>query len=124
MNTRTVLAIMLVTALAGGALAERQASGGEEKGAALSELAGKIRAGRIDVGKQYGMAPDRRFHRIHADTVGLDCAGCHVEKFPAGTEIFSLPPAVDLSKDSPSPVDRRRCLGCHSGGVAKKVYGP
>jgi hypothetical protein len=87
-------------------------------------LAEEIRKGQIDVGKQYGVTPDLRFHKIHSDALAVECAACHVEKFPAGRDIFAAPPAVDVSKESPAPVDRRVCLGCHTGGVASRFYGP
>lgn len=117
------LAIMLLlTGLVGGTLLERYAAA--ESPTSLPGLSEKIRKGQIDVGKQYGMVTDRRYHKIHSDVLALECAACHVDRFPAGTETFALPPAVDVSKDSPSPIDRRVCLGCHAGGVASKAYGP
>ena len=122
MNRVIVVAALLLSGLFGGALLERYAVA--EGPTSLPGLAEQIQKGKIDVGKQYGTAQDRRFHKIHSGVLALECATCHVEKFPAGTEIFALPPAVDVSKDSPAPVDRRVCVGCHAGGVARKAYGP
>lgn len=120
-----VLAVVLLFAgLVGGMLLEGCAATAAKGPTSLPGLSQEIRKGQFDVGKQYGMAQDRRYHRIHSEVLALECAACHVEKFPAGVEVFSLPPAVDVSKDSPGPVDRRICLGCHAGGVASKAYGP
>lgn len=125
MKSVVVLAVVLVLAGFGVAvLAERSTPAAAESPTNLPGLAERIRTGQIDVGTQYGMAPDRRYHRIHADVLGLDCATCHAEKFPAGTEIFAVPMAVDVSRNSPAPVDRRVCIGCHTGGIGSKVYGP
>lgn len=123
MNRIVVLAVMLVLAgLVGGTLLERYAAA--ESPTSLPGLSEKIRKGQLDVGKQYGMAPDSRYHKIHAEVLALECVSCHADKFPAGKDIFAVPPAVDVSKDSPGPIDRRACLGCHVGGGASKVYGP
>ncbi len=123
MNRIILLAVVLLLAgIAGGAFLGGCATA---KGPAnLPALADEIRKGQIDVGKQFGMAPDHRYHKVHSDVLALECSACHAEKLPAGTGIFALPPAVDLSKDSPSPIDRRVCLGCHVEGVARKAYGP
>jgi hypothetical protein len=123
MNRIILLAVALLLAgIAGGAFLGGCATA---KGPVnLPALADEIRKGQIDVGKQYGVAPDLRFHKIHSDVLAVECSACHAEKFPAGAGIFALPPAVDVSKDSPSAIDRRVCLGCHTGGVASKFYGP
>lgn len=82
----------------------------------LQALAEKIRTGEIDVGEEYGMAPDQRFHQIHATTIGMECTRCHVTE-----ALFEVapPPA-----DAPGPVDRRICTGCHMTGPASKLYVP
>ena len=122
MNRVIVVAALLLSGLFGGALLERYAVA--ENPTSLPRLAEQIQKGTIDVGKQYGTALDKRFHKIHGEVLALECATCHTEQLSAGTEIFARPPAVDVSKDSPGPVDRRVCVGCHVGGVARKAYGP
>jgi hypothetical protein len=122
MNKVIIVAVLLLSGLFGGALLERYAVA--ENATSLPGLAEKIQKGQVDVGKQYGMALDRRFHKIHGEVLALECATCHAERVPAGTEIFASPPAVDVSKDSPGPIDRRVCVACHVGGVARKAYGP
>lgn len=123
MNRIIMLAVMLLLAgFVTGMLPERDAAA--QSATDLPALSEKIRKGQIDVGKKYGMASDQRYHKIHAEVLGMECGACHVDRFPRGTATFAVPPAVDVSKDSPAPVERRVCLGCHVGGVAIKAYGP
>lgn len=82
----------------------------------LSILAEGIRTGEIDVGTEYGMASNQRFHRIHATVIGMVCTQCHVKEAPL--EIASA------SAGAPGPVDRRVCIGCHTTGPATKMYAP
>ena len=103
-------------------LSERDAAA--QSATDLPALSEKIRKGQIDVGKKYGLASDQRYHKIHSEVLAMECGACHVGKFPTGTATFAVPPAVDVAKDSPAPVERRVCLGCHVGGVAVKAYGP
>ena len=89
---------------------------GQEGIRTLAALAEQIRSGEIDVGEEYGMDEDQRFHVIHADTLGMDCSQCHVEE--AKYEV-----AEATSKEG--QVDRRVCLGCHmKGGPATDLYAP
>ncbi len=126
MKRLILIALVLVTAgLVGGAvLGGCATTPAKEGGASFSSVAEKIRKGEIDVGKSYGMAPDRRFHKIHEGVVGLECATCHAEKVPASAEPFTAQPAVDISSQSPAPIDRRACLGCHLSGPGRNVYAP
>ncbi|MGQ9630545.1 MAG: hypothetical protein ACUVXI_09560 [bacterium] len=96
----------------------------EEGFTPLSVLAEKIRKGEIDVGKEYGMASDRRYHKIHAEVVGLECNSCHIGKVSARMEPFAARPPVDISPEAPETVDRRVCLGCHLAGPGKDIYSP
>ncbi len=89
---------------------------GQEGGFSLATLAEQIRSGEIDVGDEYGMEPEQRFHTIHADTVDLACTQCHVDDAP-----YEM---AKPSADSRGPVDRRVCLGCHLNGPATKFYEP
>jgi len=89
----------------------------------LPLLAKKIREGEIDVGKEYGLAFDKRYHKIHADVLGLDCSACHITtSLTAQQEVFA---AQDVSPHAPGPVERRACSSCHGpGGPARELYGP
>lgn len=119
---------ILVVLLGVGLISGFAATAAKDASVSLPSVAEKIQKGQIDVGgkakKAYGMADDQRFHRIHADVLGLECATCHAEKLPLGVEIFSVRPAVDLSTEAPGPVDRRVCLGCHTAGPGRHFYGP
>lgn len=117
---RAVFLVLLLAGLFAGA-ATQAADNGVAPWPATAEKIGK---GGIDVGKTYGMAPDQRFHRIHNDTLGLECATCHSDKLPASVRTFSEPPAVDVSSASPGAIDRRACQGCHIAGPARNIYGP
>ncbi len=72
----------------------------------------------IEVGDEYGMASDQRFHRIH-EVIGLECAQCHVKTAPREV---ALPSNSDSQEAG--PVDRTTCLGCHSTGPAALLYEP
>jgi hypothetical protein len=89
---------------------------GQEGGFSLAALAEQIRDGEVDVGDEFGMALDQRFHVIHTDVIEMDCSQCHVEEAP-----YEI---AQPSEDAPSPVDRRVCLGCHLTGPATKFYEP
>lgn len=101
---------------------------GKDKPTPLPTVAEKIRNGEIDVGgktnEAFGMGQDQRFHRIHSKVLGLVCGTCHVNKVPVSAEIFTLRPAVDASTQAPGVVDRRVCLGCHTAGPGRGIYGP
>jgi hypothetical protein len=104
------------------------ATASEDESVSLPEVAKKIQQGKIDVGgkanKAYGMAEDQRFHRIHAGVLGLECVTCHTEQLRSSVKAFTEPPAVDVSAKSPGLVDRQVCLGCHTAGPGRDVYGP
>ena len=90
----------------------------EETGQALTlaALAEGIMAGDIDVGEDFGLALDQRFHIIHAEAVGMACTQCHVQDAPLER--------AEVPAGAPGPVDRRVCLGCHLTGPAAKLYEP
>ena len=108
-----VLAVLLV------GVAVTPAVGQEEEPGWLATLAEQIRAGEIDVGDEYGMVREQRFHTIHADTIQMECTQCHVEE-PSDDLIEPYSKSGDLK----GPVDRRVCLGCHLTGPATKLYEP
>ena len=94
----------------------------EEGIISLSVLADKIRGGEIDVGKEYGMASDRRYHKIHAEVIELGCESCHAERMATRVEIFARRPPADVPPEAPEAVDRRVCMGCHLAGPGRDIY--
>ena len=86
----------------------------------LSATADAIQKGEIDVGKEYGLALEQRYHKIHATVLGLECDACHTSKVDATNKVSS---AWNISPQAPGPVDRSGCLGCHHAGLASELYG-
>ena len=85
----------------------------------LFDLAKSIREGEIDVGEEYGMAEDQRFHVIHTDVVDMKCTQCHVQEAP-----LEVAQPINVTDEAPGTVDRRVCLGCHLTGPATNLYDP
>ncbi len=91
--------------------------------ASLREIAEKIRNGEIDVGNDYTMSLNGRFHRIHNKVLGLDCSACHVSSSYAKDFLYQRKYKVPI-RGAPGVVDRGVCLGCHKeGGIATPWYG-
>ncbi len=86
----------------------------------LPATADAIHKGEIDVGKEYGLAVEQRYHKIHTTVLGLECATCHLAKVDATNKVSS---AWNVSPQAPGPVDRRGCLGCHNAGPGSDLYG-
>ncbi len=94
-----------------------------KKYASLRDIAEKIRNGEIDVGNDYTMSLNGRFHRIHNKVLGLDCSTCHVGSSYAKDFLYQRKYKVP-SRGAPGVVDRGVCLGCHKkGGIATPWYG-
>jgi hypothetical protein len=110
-----VLAVLLVGVVVTPAVGQEE----EEEPGWLAILAEQIRTGEIDVGDEYGMVREQRFHRIHADTIQMGCTQCHVADAP-----YDLMEPYSKSGQLKGPVDRRVCLGCHLTGPATKLYEP
>lgn len=91
--------------------------------ASLKEIAERIRNGEIDVGKNYTMSLNGRFHIIHNKVLGLDCSTCHVGSSYAKDFLYQRRYKVPI-RGAPGVVDRGVCLGCHKkGGIATPWYG-
>ncbi|MFQ6015784.1 MAG: hypothetical protein ACE5NP_10115 [Anaerolineae bacterium] len=85
----------------------------------VQDLAEKIRAGEIDVGEEYGLGVDQRYHKIHTSVLALECTNCHAEEFgPLEASLYQQ----DVSPSAPGPVDRTSCLECHQEGPATDLY--
>jgi len=85
----------------------------------LPSLAQAIRAGEIDVGEEYGLGLDQRYHNIHATVLGMGCNTCHSQVADTELDVFS---GQDVSPQSPGVVDRRGCLGCHGSQTLRPLY--
>ncbi len=73
-----------------------------------------------DVGKEYGLVPGQRYHKIHNVALGLECEAHHIGKLDTAQTVFS---SQDVSPNAPGAVDRKDCLDCHSGsGPGKDLY--
>lgn len=91
--------------------------------ASLKELAEKIRTGEIDVGNDYSMALNGRYHTIHNKVLGLDCSSCHVAGNYSEDYLYQRKYKVPI-RGAPGVVDRGACLGCHKeGGIASELFG-
>ncbi len=86
----------------------------------LPATADAIQKGEIDIGKEYGLALEERYHKIHTTVLGLECATCHMAKVDATNKVSS---AWNVSPQAPGPVDRGGCLGCHHAGPGSDLYG-
>lgn len=87
----------------------------------LWDTAEKIRKGEIDVGKEYGMELGKRWHKIHADVLGLKCNYCHISSY-ADDFIYQRKYKLPV-RGAPGVVDRAICLGCHKqNGPARELY--
>ncbi len=86
----------------------------------LSATAEAIQAGEIDVGTDFGFGFDQRYHTIHATVLGLECDTCHAAKVGTAERESS---GWNASPQSPGPVDRKGCLGCHDSGPGNDLYG-
>jgi hypothetical protein len=93
----------------------------------LKELRDLIDNGLIDVGKDYGLESYQRFHKIHHDTLGLECSSCHVAEKHADDVMLLNRYTIDRKVEEdvmPGIIDKSVCLGCHkTGGVAPEFYG-
>ncbi len=90
--------------------------------ASLKDLAEKIRNGEIDVGNDYSMTLNGRFHKIHVNVLGMSCTTCHISYY-AKDYLYERKYKVPV-RGAPGVVDRGVCLGCHKeGGIATPWYG-
>lgn len=114
---KRAILIGLTAALSAGAWAE-------DKAMNLRKTAEGIRAGTVAVSKEYSLGEDGRFHKIHTETLGIKCGGCHsYDAYPNGYLYLrktEFPRLVDGEKVK--AVERAKCIGCHSEGNVATVF--
>lgn len=115
---KRVILIGLMAALSAGVWAE-------DKPMNLRKTAEGIRAGTVAVGKDYSLGEDGRFHKIHTETLGIKCSGCHSSDAYPDDYLYlrkaEFPKAV--AGEKVKAVERAKCIGCHSeGNVATAFY--
>lgn len=91
----------------------------------LAKTAESIRKGEINVGKEYSLGEEGRFHKIHHEVLGMKCAACHTFDAYPQKHLFlrkaEFPKKVDGEKVK--AVERPKCISCHSdGSVATTFY--
>lgn len=91
--------------------------------ASLSDLAEDIRTGEVDVGDDYTMALDGRYHTIHSTELELGCLSCHVGSEYGEETQYQRSDKVPI-RGAVGVVDRAICLGCHrENGIAHELFG-
>lgn len=112
-----------------GAIASFSASAEDRS---VRKTAEAIRSGEINVGKEYSLKENGRFHTIHAGVLGLNgeplldikCGGCHsTDQYPPSYLYLrkdEFPRKVDGEKVR--AVQRHFCIGCHSSGSLSTVF--
>lgn len=115
--------IKLLMSLSFLALATLSTASLSQESANLEEVAEMIRDGKIDVGKEYSMHEKKgRFHNIHVDAVGMDCASCHYGEYYQA-DFLLLRKSERLVKKAKGQMNWGSCLGCHqTGGIATTWY--
>lgn len=97
----------------------------EDKPMNLRKTAEAIRSGTVNVGKEYSLREEGRFHQIHVETLGIKCGGCHSNEAYPGNYLYlrkaEFPHMV--AGEKLKAVERAKCIGCHSdGNVATAFY--
>ena len=93
-------------------------------GLEYSRLAEAIRQNEVSVGSELSLKfQSGRFHRIHADTLLMDCSNCHTyESYKKDYLIVSR--GRPINSIQPGRIEKAVCLGCHlPGGMGTPWYG-
>ncbi len=126
---KTLIATILALSGLIGALAASSVNAEERS---VRKTAEAIRKGEINVGKEYSLREEGRFHMIHAGVLGLNgeplldikCGGCHsTDQYPPSYLYLrkdEFPRKVDGEKVR--AVQRHFCIGCHSSGSLSTVF--
>jgi len=116
MKTHLLLLAILATLSAGVLAADTPMN--------LRKTSEAIRAGTVDVGKAYSLAEEGRFHKIHGETLGMKCSGCHSNDAYPDNYLYlrksEFPKQVGGEKAK--AVERAKCIGCHSDGSVATVF--
>ena len=96
----------------------------EDRPMNLRKTAEGIRAGAVNVGKQYSLAEEGRFHKVHTETLGMKCSGCHTHDAYPDSYLYLRKaefPKV-MAGEKVKAVERAKCIGCHSEGNVATVF--
>ncbi len=98
----------------------------EDKPMNLRKTSEAIRAGTVNVGKEYSLREEGRFHQIHVETLGIKCGGCHSNEAYPDNYLYlrksEFPRQVAGEKEKVKAVERAKCIGCHSDGNVATVF--
>lgn len=115
---KNLILLAVMAALSAGVMAE-------DKPMNLRKTAEAIRGGTVNVGKEYSLREEGRFHQAHVETLGIKCGGCHTNDAYPDDYLYlrkaEFPQQVKGEKLK--AVERAKCIGCHSdGNVATAFY--
>lgn len=96
----------------------------EDKPMNLRKTAEAIRGGTLNVGKEYSLREEGRFHQIHVETMGIKCGGCHTnDVYPTDYLYLRKAEFPQMVKgEKLKAVERAKCIGCHSEGSVATVF--
>jgi hypothetical protein len=90
----------------------------------LRKTAEAIRAGTVNIGKEYSLSDEGRFHKVHTEVLGMKCGGCHANDAYPDNYLYlrkSEFPHV-VAGEKVKSVERAKCIGCHSDGNVATVF--
>jgi hypothetical protein len=109
--------IGLLCALSAAAMAD-------DKPMNLRKSAEAIRQGKVNVGKDYSLGEEGRFHQVHEKVLGIKCGGCHSDEvYPEGFLYLrkgEFPKKV--AGEKVKTVSRAVCIGCHTEGSVGTAF--
>lgn len=116
-EARNLLLMAILATLSAGVVAE-------DKPMNLRKTAEAIRGGTVNVGKEYSLREEGRFHQIHVETLGIKCSGCHSNDAYPDNYLYlrkgEFPTMV--AGEKLKAVERAKCIGCHSDGNVATVF--
>ena len=116
------LTLMAVLATAFATLSAGAAA--EDKPMNLRKTAEAIRAGTVNIGKEYSLSDEGRFHKVHMEVLGMKCSGCHTDDAYPDNYLYlrkaEFPHAA--AGEKVKAVERAKCIGCHSEGSIATVF--
>ena len=114
---KQLLLMAILATLSAGVLAE-------DKPMNLHKTAEAIRAGAVNVGKEYSLSDEGRFHKVHTEVLGMKCSGCHsADAYPDNyLYLRKAEFPKTLAGEKVKAVERAKCIGCHSDGSVATVF--